>query len=224
MTNAHLLRQTAATLMAAVCLCLLNGCLHLEQKLQFLRDGSVIATYHYAVPVAMLPALTAAQNALEQQLPTPAQGNAASAQPMNWFLNETAVRNFFQRPGIELRQYRQTESDGQHHVHIIILARDGVRAVNTGLFGTMTVKKQEDGRTAFTVEPPGHNQAWTKEQVERLRRLCPDLKLTLTVVAPTDIVTSNGDQTGAHTVTWTFADDGVAHNPFAIIPTLKATW
>lgn len=84
--------------MAVVSLCLLNGCLHLEQKLQFLRDGSVIAAYHYAVPAAMLPALTAAQDALEQQLPTPAQDDAASAQPMNWFLNETAVRNFFQRP------------------------------------------------------------------------------------------------------------------------------
>ncbi len=224
MTYTQYLRQTATTLLAAASLCLLNGCLHLEQKLQFLRDGSVVATYHYAVPVAMLPALTAAQNTLDQQLTPPAQGGAATALPMNWFLNETAVRNFFQRPGVELRQYRQTEQDGQRHVHIVILAIDGARAVNTGLFGTMTVNKQEDGRTVFTVEPPGHNQAWTKDQVERLRQLCPDLKLTLAVTAPADIVATNGALTASHTVTWTFADDGTANSPFAIIPTLKATW
>ena len=224
MTNTHNLRQTACTLSAAACLCLLSGCLHLEQTLQFQPDGSVVATYHSAIPAAMLPALTAAQNTLDQQLPAAADGNIPPPLPMNWFLNETAVRNFFRRPGVELRQYRQVEHDGQHHVHIIILATDGARAVNTGLFGTMTMKKQDDGRTVFTVEPPGHNQAWTKDQVERLRQLCPDLKLTLTVTAPADIVDTNGAQSAARTVTWTFADDGTANSPFAIIPTLKATW
>ena len=83
MTNTHHLRQTAAALMAVVSLCLLNGCLHLEQKLQFLRDGSVIAL-HYAVPAAMLPS-DRAQDALNSSCQPQPVDDAASAQLMNWF-------------------------------------------------------------------------------------------------------------------------------------------
>lgn len=224
------LRSAIFLLGAAAGLGLLSGCLHLEQKLHFQRDGSVVATYHYAIPSAMLPALTAAQEAIEQQQQQQQQqndgndGNNAPARPLNWFLNEHAVRDFFTRPGIEVRQYRQTERDGQTRVQIIILALDGARAVNTGLFGTMSMTRQENGHAALTVEPPGNNLPWTRTQTERLRQLCPDLKLVFTITAPADIITTNGALTEARTATWTFADDGVNNSPFAIIPALKATW
>ena len=182
------MRRILVTLaMLGVCL-LLAGCLTFEQTMRIQEDGSVLASYVYTYQEAnetVIKACLASALASVQMKDTPVD-----------FLNEQGIARFCTEQGLELRQYRKNTKDGRTTVQIIILARRNAPEKLLALGGFVQTKNE------MRVVLP--EIGWPENMKGTISSLCPDLALSLTIVAPGRITETNGKTLRPDTANWIF--------------------
>jgi len=182
---------------------LASGCLTIEQTLRFNKDASLVVTYAYAYPTAREEALKAAQaeiaSNIRKQEPSSALGLG--------FMDENTVSAFFSGTGVELRQYKKSIGREKTSITIIVLSRDGAKTLNNGLFGAFQLVAK-NGATRFDAAMPAGASWLPSGRRERLRKLCKDFSITLTVIAPSEIKASNAVKSNGDTASWSLGMDG----------------
>lgn len=180
----------------------LFGCLTVEQSVRINSDESIIASYTYSYQTDYEDALKAALVA------TMKTSGLAENNPAD-FLNEDGVTKFCNDNGIELRQYKKTAKNGKTTVQIIVLARRTSPEVLLALGNFVRKEKR------FEMVLP--EIKWPDQLKATLKQMCPDMALSLTVVAPGDIRRTNGKKLRPDTVNWTFTpDDGLFALPTSL--------
>lgn len=200
--SSKLFRPTLRWLLTATCL--LTGCIHLEQTIHLRRNGSATVQYRYSVAEDTVETLAEGRRAITGRQ----QGTAASSRGgLEWFTDESAVRNHFSGPGLEVRRYRSYRRDGRLHVELEVFAADAVRAVNDGRFGGWLMNRGADGTITLRSSLPASQplDGMPAETVDRVQALCEDLWLRLTVIAPADITETTGELAGSRRAVWTIA-------------------
>lgn len=189
------------------------GCIHLEQTIRLRRDGSAVISYHYSVAEETMAALANGRRAITARQ----QGGNRAGSELEWFTNEAAVRKHFSGNGLGVTRYRTYRRSGRLHVEMEVEARDAVRAFNAGCFGALSLRAGPEGTVEFASTLPGTEPP---KEPERLRSLCDDLWLRLTVITPGDLVAASGKQRGKRTAVWTFdpgTDREALSRPFVIM-------
>ncbi len=176
---------------------LLSGCLTFRQSLVFQQDLTCIATYDYALPQEYVPLLKESGKILGEI--------SGSGTALTFFLEETAVCDYFNSLGLEVRQYRQIKEGGLLRVQIIVLARDGAKATANGAFGNFQLTKDVLGdwhlRSVLSSLPSNLDSS----ELARWQNLCRGSNLTLEITAPTAIIRSNGRITAFNRVSWQYS-------------------
>lgn len=194
-----------------------SGCLTFRQTLTFNRDSSCVATYEYSFPEEYAGLWQNFDVFFAEKQKAPA-GN---------FLNEQAVRQFFADNALEVRQYRQFIENKIRHVEIIVLARDGEKAINSGIFGDFQLTKNALGDFQFRGNLAPVPSDLTPETLARLQKLASGLSFQLQLKVPTAIIKSNGRLLDYRQTEWTYAWPAGQANSSIFKPkplTLEATW
>ena len=212
MTTRHTLLTRLFALLALPLL--LTGCLHFRQTITLHANGGMTVSLVYSVPEDQMPALTAAHDAI-------AGWQRQDAQTPNWFMDETAVRTFFNQPdaGLKLLLYRKYVRNGRQTAEIIIEAKDARRACANGYFGNLTL----DGRS-LTIQLSDTPDALPKADIQRLRGLCDDLTLEIEVLAPANIRETNGYRRDRRRAYWLFSADGRGIDLFGKLQSPTLSW
>ena len=194
-----------------------GGCLQLEQIFTLKKDGSMIVSMTYSIPVSRLSALKAGHEAITSWQ------NAQDAQkhPVNWFLDEKAVRSFFSKPEdkMEVIVYRQFQRDGRQFAQIVVSAKNAARAFEQGYFGDMKLRNN-----VLTVHFPSSLNDLPKEDIANLRRQCEDLSVSVEVIPPHAIKETNGYKRKDDHAVWLFSADGRGIDIFGKINDLTVSW
>jgi len=195
--------RRARAALAALCLFLAGGCVHLEQEIRINRNGAGTVKYHYSVAAELVEALANGQRTIEKW-----QGLSPGTDPagLNWFLSKSAAEQHFSGSGITLERYRTLEKGGRRHVWVTVFVKDMRRGLGTGKFGSFSLKRVEDGEVLFAADlaPEGAGAPLSVEELSRLRELCSDLRLALTVKAPSRIMTTSAPAFSGTSATWVF--------------------
>ncbi len=183
-----------------------GGCLHLEQSLTLSADGGLRGELHYSAPLETLPALTAAQAAIDRWQ---GQRQRDRLEQMNSLFNEKLAADHFSRDGLSLDQYRQDDRDGRRHVVITFKAQEGRRALDSGRLGDFELLRTAAGDLTLRLRPQGDPAPTplSDERRRELRALCAGLRLVLRVEGPSPVVATTGTKTGDRTVEWVFETD-----------------
>lgn len=194
-----------------------SGCLTFRQTLTFNRDSSCVATYEYSFQEE--------QAGLWQNVDIFLRDK--QNEPSGNFLNEQTVRQFFAENGLEVRQYRQYIENKIRHVEIIVLAREGEKAINSGIFGDFHLSKNALGDFQFKGNLSPIPSDLTPETQTRLQKLASGISFQFRLKAPTAIILSNGRMLDYQQTEWTYSwpQKEESSSIFAPEPqTLEATW
>ena len=169
------------------CLTFLCGCLTLEHSLRLTEGNSLVAGYVYVYDTDAEPAMAAG---LEET------GSVA------WrFFDEAKVRAALAERKLELVRYRKVAHGGRTTVEISVMTRDFAKSLKEGAFPGMEWTR---GKTSvLALQMPEGNLP--KETVERLKRICPGFRASLTIAVPGTIVETNGRRLDASTAVWEYA-------------------
>ena len=192
---------------------LLAGCLQLEQTIALKKDGSAIVTMIYAIPEKYLPPMTAAHQAIatwQQQ-----------DKETNWFMNQQAVKDFFNRPeyGVSLLVYKQYNKDSHVYTEIVVHAKHAQKACEQGFFGQVSMDQH-----SLTVQTPKDLDDMPAKQIHELRKLCGNMTLALEVITPQTITRTNGLKRAENKAFWKLSADGRGMDVFGKLDDLKVTW
>ena len=204
-----------AIFLAVAFLC--GGCLHFEQVITLKKDGSMTVSMTYSIPVANLAALTSGHRAItDWQNPKDTQ-----KRPVNWFLDEKAVRAFFtsSENKMEVLAYRKFQRDGRQFAQIIVSARHAAAAFEQGYFGDITLKDN-----TLAIHFPISLSDLPKEDAAHLRKLCSDLSLSIEVNAPRSIKETNGYRRTSDTAVWILSSNGRGIDIFGKLDDMKVSW
>ena len=205
----------SAIFLALALLC--GGCLHFEQIITLKKDGSMTVSMTYSIPVASLAALTTGHKAItDWQNPKEAQ-----KRPVNWFMDEKAVRSFFtnSEKKMEVLSYSQFQRDGRQFAQIIVSARHAAGAFEQGYFGDITIKDN-----TLSIRFPASLNDLPKEDVEHLRKLCGDLSVSIEVVTPRAIKETNGYKRKSDNAVWILSSSGRGIDIFGKLDDMKVSW
>ncbi len=211
-----LVRQTFLLFSAGLSL-LFSACLTFRQTLTFNRDSSCVATYEYSFPEEQAGLWQNVDAFLGEKQNAPA-GN---------FLNEQAVRQFFSANDLEVRQYRQYIKNKIRHVEIIVLARDGEKAINSGIFGDFRLRKNALGDFQFKGILTPFPSDMSAENLARLQKLASGLSFQFRLNVPTAIISSNGRMLDYRQTEWAYSWPQGEESSSIFTPnpqTLEATW
>lgn len=197
------LRSAFLVLLAA----LIPGCLTIEQSLRFNNDSSLVAAYVYTYRLDDEDVIKAALQHINEKV----HANDPAESIGLGFLDENAVKAFCRAQNIELRQFKKSQRNGLCTVQIILLARDAEKALNNGTFGAFNIK-EVNSKKRCTAEFALDSSKWIPEDVNRIKKLCKGLSVTLNIIAPDKITKTNGKLTRNDSATWTFSLDGQDSN------------
>lgn len=193
---------------------ILTGCLHFEQTITLKSGGGMTVSMTYSIPEAQVPALAAGHQAIAgwQKLP----GGGA-----NWFMDEKAVRGYFEQPrdGLKVLIYKQYRRDGRQLAEIVVEAKDAAAAFEAGYFGNIRM----EGRS-LTVHFPERLDDLPAEDIARLRQLCGDLAIDLAVITPKAVRETNGFKRGEHQAAWHLSSTGRGIDIFGKLSDLTVNW
>ncbi|MBR5080772.1 MAG: hypothetical protein IKX30_18700 [Victivallales bacterium] len=192
---------------------LLTGCLELEQRIVVAADGSAVFTYIYDIPNENLPLI---------------EGYFASLTPANnSFLNEAAIKKFYNRPqdGIELRGYKRTTKNNRTTVQIIILTRNYEKAFKTNCFPSIAfTKATENTPNRLELKFPPPPEDWSEEDIAQMATLCKGLKLSCELQVPSAIKNTIGHKRTPRSAVWHFSADTAAAQIFKTLPPVYVEW
>ena len=196
---------------------LFSGCLTFRQTLTFNQDSSCVATFEYSLPEEYVGLWQNAEQFLEtkRELPT---GN---------FFDEKAVRKFFADNGLELRQYRQYIENKIRHVEIIVLARDGAKALNSGVFGDFRLVKDALGDSLFSGSLAPFPGDLSAGELARLQKMAEGLSFQFRLKVPTAFISSNGTMIDYRQTEWNYSWPQKDANQSIFAPerqALEASW
>ena len=174
-----------------------SGCLQLEQKLLLNGDGSMVVNYHYSLATDNEALLTTGAGVIQGWQHRNPGGDA-------WFTSEEAVRLHFAAAGVQLQNYRSYVEAGRRHVELLLFAASGPTALNAGAFGPLRCVRLADGRVRLTVELPKVPLAAAGLGVEDLVALAQDLRLSLEIGVPGEVVETTAKKPGKTSVRWEF--------------------
>lgn len=180
------------------------GCIHLDQRIQINPNGSGVVTYEYSVAEDAFGALAAGRLAIGSWQSPPAGG-------LPWFASERAARSHFAAPEFEVQFYRASRRDGRRVVRLVVLAHDLRSALAGGRLGDFRLERTPEGNWRFASAPPVRAAAAappSEEEVARLRALCDDLWLRLTVDTAGPVLDTTAPERGERRAVWVF-DPGV---------------
>ena len=165
----------------------------------------------------VLAALTAGHRAItDWQNPKDAQ-----KRPVNWFLDEKAVRAFYASPEhrMEVLSYRQFQRDGRQFAQVIVSARHAAAVFEQGYFGDITLKDN-----TLAIHFPASLNDLPKEDAEHLRKLCGDLSVNIEVITPHAIKETNGYKRKADNAVWILSSTGRGIDIFGKLDDMKVSW
>lgn len=193
-----------------------SGCLRFKQSLIFNKDGTCTIIYKYSIPEEHL--------IIWSNFPYSAnQKNGLGGN----FLNRQAVESFFSDNEIELRQYRQYTEGTIRHVEIIVLSRNIERDFNKGVFGDFELKKNLLGDYSLTGKLTLLPDNLSEEAQARLIKYSKGLSLSLSLSAPTAIISSNGRKLDYRQVEWSYSNPVEKNSSYIFSlknENLEATW
>ncbi|MFA6929175.1 MAG: hypothetical protein WCT05_02530 [Lentisphaeria bacterium] len=194
-----------------------SGCLTFRQSLVFHRDASCVVTYEYSFPEEYASLWQHVSIFL----------GSKHKEAGGSFLDEKAVRQFFTENALEVRQYRQYIQDKIRHVEIIVLSRDGEKAINSGIFGDFQLSKNALGDSFFKGNLTPLPTDLSKETRTRLQKLGTGLTFQFRLKVPTEIIQSNGRMLDYQQTEWTYAWPASSEASSIFAPAhqiLEATW
>jgi hypothetical protein len=185
-------------LLLAVVAMLVPGCIHLEQQIKVYGNGSAVITYEYSVAEETFGTTATGRLAIQRW-----QGNTQGG--LDWFASEKAVNEFFAGDDFEVQLYRVSRKGGRRHVRVVLLVQDLSKALATGKLGDLRVETTPEGNwRLFDPTPQPAGEKLTTAEVEKLRALCDDLWLRLTIQTPGKVVSTTAPAKDDREVTWSF--------------------
>lgn len=197
---------------------LLAGCLHFRQTITLHGNGSMTVSFLYSLHEDQVPAFAAAHEAISQWQQ---KEQAPPSRNINWFMDETTVRSYFNQPqqGLRVLLYKRYRQNNRIHTEIIVEAQNAQRACDNGYFGKLTLDKHQ-----LAIQLDDISQTLLPADRNRLRTLCDDLTLEVEVVTPTNITNTNGYRRDKKRAYWLFSADGRGLDIFGKLSAPTVSW
>jgi len=186
------LRPLAAALLCLGC----SGCLHLRQELA-------------------ITGVNSGRFEILASLPNRAAVGIADLPVGRFFELEAGSAWFAEAPGIELQSYRVYEREGRMYVRVRGRCPDLNAALQSGRLGNWELSETEAGRRLRWQPRRQPELASDEPAAAELRRLLADLRLTLQVTVPEEVLRSSGQTVDGRTSSWQFnteTDDAFLFN------------
>ena len=180
-------RRMTALCLAAILLC---GCLTLEHSLRLTEANALIVGYVYTYDTAAEPTIAAAL----EEIPG-----------LHWrFFDEKSVRDSLTRRNLELVRYRKAVRGSRTTVEISVISRNAAKTIASGAFPEL--RAPEEKSLEMTI-PAGTIPA------DRLKRLLPDFKASLTISVPGVIESTSGRRVDDETAVWEYTPGDAVVQP-----------
>lgn len=166
----------------------------------------------YAVPEAHFETLDATHKAIS---------NWQHSQHVNWFFNEQAVRTFFNNRNdkISVLVYKTYRRQDKRCVEIVIKADDAVGAFEQGYFGNIKLKQNK-----LVFDVPNDIDQLPPQQKNYLRKLCKDATISIQVITPNNIKSTNGFKKKNNNAVWFLSANGRGLDFFGKLDDFHVAW
>lgn len=172
---------------------LLNSCFELKQSLIFQSDDTCIMSWSYLFPEKYQTAL--------QQCESRFQNSSSKRVPYTIMNKESWQKWVAQNPDLELRGYSLYTIDDQVKVRIVVLCKNAMKNINSGIFGDLQLHKNSLGDVDCQINISKLDpEKFT--QNKDLQLLLKDAHMTYTVNTPTALLKTNGKKESFQSASW----------------------
>ncbi len=186
-----------------------SGCIHVTQSIELFKDSSAAIQLTYKLPRKYQEAFQETHRTLEKWQGLPV---SSAAYVPNTFLSEERARTFFSTENVELLDYsKQTEGESLI-VKIRYRTSDFRKTLTKNRFGGFEFSTDAQERTVTMttdLAPPEmsavDSASLAEDEIEELRSLLGDLRLTLRITTPGEIKETSGQLTARRKAEWQYS-------------------